>query len=95
LSQERLSKPEKNLTDIISLMAERLSENSAVSVCAAMLLLEKIATRSIAASQERKSSDQAIRCQQEKKYFPILDRQKRKNKSRASRLRNAQKENDE
>jgi len=48
-------------------MAERLSESSAVSVCAAMMLLEKkIATRSIAASQERKSSDQAIRCQQEK-----------------------------
>jgi hypothetical protein len=32
-----------------------------------VLLLEKIATRSIAASQERKSSDQVIRCQPEKK----------------------------
>ena len=62
-------------------MAERLSENSAVSVCAAMLLLEKkkIATRSIAASQERKSSDQAIRCQQEKNTFQFwIDKIKKK-----------------
>jgi len=62
-------------------MAERLSENSAVSVCAAMLLLEKIATRSIAASQERKSSDQAIRCQQEKNTFQFWIAKKEKIKA--------------
>jgi hypothetical protein len=50
--------------------------------CGCAAARKKIATRLIAASQK-------------KKYFPILDRQKRKNKSRASRLRNALKENDE
>jgi hypothetical protein len=75
-------------------MAERLSENSAVSVCAAMLLLEKIATRSIAASQERKSSDQVIRCQPEKKILSNSGSPKKK-KYFLPRLRNALKENDE
>jgi len=77
-------------------MAERLSESSAVSVCAAMMLLEK------------KNSNQVDCCQPGKKKqrpgnslpagkntFQLWIAKKEKNKSRASRLQNARKENDE